>query len=448
MLDLTKLKALGSKLNEELSKLLEERDAAEGDEAKVAIATKIEAKKVEFAGVVKDIEEAKSAAKRREALTELDALSAKEASNLDLTAKEGAEAKDAGKELMAKNDIFGKWIRHEGLSGNESALIRPTHSAKAGDDAVTLPPLMTMNIMGKRWADQMGLTAKALASNVDTALIPQEYIPSVLQLPGEAAHILDFATVLPCKTGVLTFPRLVQSDAGGEYGGMSFTWTSEGGEKTDTEPEFEQVTITTYELSGYTEATNLMLTRSAITLEAYLTNLFREGVRHQLDNVFLTGSGTGQPLGVVNTTGIRTVARGTAGTVLYQDLVNLEGLLRAYHRSGARWIMNDGVRSALLGTVDGQNRPLFAASVAAGVLDRLLGFPWLTTERLQAIGTSGDIVFGDFSQYYVAMEQDIVVKRSEHYKFQNNKVAYTVCVIVGGRAVQPRAFAILEDASS
>ena len=62
-----------------------------------------------------------------------------------------------------------------------------------------------------------------------------------------------------------------------------------------------------------------------------------------------------------------------------------------------------------------------------------------------ALGSRGDVVFGDWSHYIVAMEEEVVVQRSEHYKFKNNVTAFRLSVVVGGKVAEPRAFAILDN---
>ena len=54
------------------------------------------------------------------------------------------------------------------------------------------------------------------------------------------------------------------------------------------------------------------------------------------------------------------------------------------------------------------------------------------------LGTDGDVAFIDLSEYYIALEQDIVMKRSDDFKFANNVATFAMFVVVGGKLVQPR----------
>jgi len=322
----------------------------------------------------------------------------------------------------------------------------------AGTDAVVMPRDMVRRVLGPLFAagvanaTQKAIPSTSIAAGF-TALIPQDYRDTLLQLPAEMPALLPRTTVLSSPTGTITIPRLVQTDSN-EYGGVSVSWISEGAAKPETEMEFEQVTIAANEVAAYTELTHRLLSRSAVGLEQVLNGLFRGAVIDAIDNALLTGSGVGQPQGIVNAAGIRTVQRAAAGGVSYADLVNLKYAVRPYHRAAGIFILEDAVAQALELAVDNDGRPLFTASTANGIYDRLVGKPYITTTRLPALGVEGDVMFGDPRQYYVGMEEDVVVKRSDEYRFRNNVAAFVVFAVVGGQLVQPRTFAMLTDAAS
>jgi HK97 family phage major capsid protein len=276
--------------------------------------------------------------------------------------------------------------------------------------------------------------------------VPQDFRDELLMLARPQPTAFNLVTVVQAPHGSVTYPALVQTDANNDFGGMSFTWIGEGAEKPEAEPVFEQREIVTRELAGYTEVSDRLLSRSAINIENLLANLSRDSLLYELDRVILAGAGGAQPVGVINAP-IRTVARTTAGTVVWQDLVNLKHLLRPWHRTNARFICEDDVEQAMEGQLDTMGRPLFTASVANGPYDNLIGYPYQVSVALPTVGTQGDIVFGDWAQYYVAMEEEVVIAKSEHYRFRHNLVAFKMYLVAGGRAMHPRAFAMLEGES-
>lgn len=348
--------------------------------------------------------------------------------------------------------ICGKSIPVE-AKDKLSATSVAMQAVEAAKDGIVFPERISAALFGKSVAYMLGyeILGKAIpmvttSPTVVQSLPSEDFQKKLLELPAEAPHILDRATVVPAPLGTVTWPRLVQTDTN-EYGGVAICWISEGGEKAETEAEFDQVKISTNEVSAYTELSHTLLDRSFLNLDALVARLFRGAINDALDNAFLTGSGTGQPLGIINTTGIRTVTRATAGVVSHADLVNLKYAVRPYHRAAGTFVLEDSVTQSLELTYDTLGRTLFAPSVAGTVPDRLVGKPWLDTTRLPALGTTGDVLFGDLREYIVAMEKEVVVRRSDHYRFRNNLAAFTVVCLVGGELVQPRVMSILQDGS-
>lgn len=348
------------------------------------------------------------------------------------------------------------------LSGQmQQALAPRSDKFVQGAGGVALPRSIFQGIFGKLLTDKVWGKTNPLDSSGgqgvgEANLVPQEYIPQLLQLPGEPTFLLQMCTIVPTTTGTLTYPRLVQTDAN-EYGGVSMSWISEGTSKPETQPEFEQLEVAAHELAGHTQITHRLLSRSAISLEALLSNLFRDACYHAVDVAFLTGSGTGQPLGIINDANVRVVTRAAVNQVEWNDLVNLATALLPHHRGNGRFSLDTTVENHLMIQHEANYaaqtartaRPLFFPSVAGGPYTRLApGYPYNVTQRTRNLGQAGDVIFGDWSKYLCAMEQDVVVKRSDHYAFLNNVATFVVYLVLGGRASLPRAFAYLSAATS
>jgi HK97 family phage major capsid protein len=432
-------------------KILAEADALREKKAPDA---EIQSKCAEFDAVQSDIEQVRTDAKRRNALAE----AAKDAEIVQAGDLAGAaQAKDHEADARAKEAGFWAYMNGDTVSDRMRDALRPTSPKfQASKSDVAMPERMAAKILGHRAYN--AVAGKSLpdgsgtfqssgfvtGSNILT-VPPTDFRAMLLELPPEPPHVLDMATVVPCPYGHVMWPRLSQTDAN-EYGGVTGQWIQEGAYKPDTEANVDQVNINTYEYAAYTEITNRLLARSAVQLEPLLTRLFRDKVMDALDRAFLTGGGdaVGQPEGIVTNTDVRLVDRNVAGVFGWVDSTNLLHALRVQHRPKASWVLgDDALRSAEL-EVDKYGRPLFLPGVALTSPDTIRGKPYIPTHRLPAVGYRGDVILGDFSQYIVPMEHEVIVMRSEHYKFKNNVTAFRVSVVVGGKAVEPRAFAILD----
>ncbi len=316
-----------------------------------------------------------------------------------------------------------------------------------GKSGCTLPKRLARTVLES--PDVMPIWGKALpmvsSDALRSALVPQEYKPELLQLPPEPPTVYARTRKVPCMTGLITYPRVVQTDAQ-EYGGVTARWISEGALKPATEATFEQVQIATHEIAARTELSRTLLSRSSINLESFIAIEFKAAIMNLVDTAFLTGTGTGQPLGVFTAAGIRTVNRAVAGQIAYADLVNLEHAIRANHRANGVFVIGDNAMAYLKQTLDNDGRPLFVPDPSTGAYKTLLGYPYVTTHRL-SLGTN-DIVFGDWSQYIVPLEQDIVIQKSVDRKIEENVIVFVVFMLIGGRPVQTRAFVKLIGPSS
>jgi HK97 family phage major capsid protein len=275
--------------------------------------------------------------------------------------------------------------------------------------------------------------------------IPEDFKLPVLDLAPEQPHMMQRCTVIPAPTGEVTMPKSVQTD-GDEYGGMTGAWIAEAGLKPATDTSFEQVKIAAHEYAMYTEVSHRLLSRSPIAMENWILTKGRQKVMEELDNVIANGDGTGKPLGILNTAGIRTQTRVAANAIGNTDIVNLKYQLLPQHRAKGVFIANDGALQSIELLEDTQNRPLFKSAIANGPDTMMAGYPYFSTTRTPNLGTTGDLMFVDLSEYYVAMEQDIVVRRSDDFKFQNNVASFAIYVVVGGRLVQPRVASVLDAA--
>ena len=443
-----------------LAKITEAEEAEDTDAVETAKTLHAEKSK-EFDSLEAKVMEAKSHQKRVDLLKEVQDMSIPDPTVVaGKTVPTGSPAQpvDHVAEAHSKNEAFYSWIKGKKLDGETRKLITPKSERMQGSesaDAVVIPDRLASRMMGSTYAMAFGKTMFSTATpagiqtNPSAAqnLVPQEFSAVLQQLPFDVPSVLDRVTVVPSVTGTVTWPALVQT-TGNEFGGVAFQWLGEGAEKPETEPEFEQLEISTHELSGYTEISERLLSRSSINLETLLATLYRGAMVYTIDNAILQGSGTGQPLGIVNTAGINLVTRNTDNVVNYSDLVNLKHAVKGVHRSGSNYVVEDSVEAGLELQTDTLGRPLFRASMANGPFDRLIGYPYIVGTNNPTLGTSGDIIFGNLRHYVLVMEEEITLARSEHVKFRENKVAFKVFTVVGGRLLQPRGMAILSDSAS
>src|SRR5690242_8453541 len=110
-------------------------------------------------------------------------------------------------------------------------------------------------------------------------LVPPEYMNTLLRLAAEKSVVRPRARIIPMGSRTVQIPALSQGGAAvaGAFqslAGMVATWTEEGKQKQETEPNFRQIELVAHELAGYSVASRTLMADSAQALDALLTGLF------------------------------------------------------------------------------------------------------------------------------------------------------------------------------
>jgi len=289
-------------------------------------------------------------------------------------------------------------------------------------------------------------------------LVPEEFRATLLMYDAEPAVVWPRATIWPMTTDKLGMPKLAQRPdgiAGDDYdhhAGVIFTWTEEGGTKTETEPTFEFIELIAHELSGYTALTNILISDSVINIMNFLTALFRSAWIWQTDKEFIRGDGANKPLGIVSDPLVLTVNRQTAGTVTFTDVNAMRTMLPSVFDAGAVWLLNKQVEGALRNERDTGNALLlqeFYSNLADGYVPQMLGYPVIRADgKTYPMGTKGDVILANLRYYYVGDRQNFTMDSSTHYLFRSNKTAVRVSGRLDGQCSIPEAFVVLDDVAT
>lgn len=302
-------------------------------------------------------------------------------------------------------------------------------------------------------AELREMTRKALgeSTGVDGGfLVPEQFMNEVAQVRLERSVVRSAgARVLNMTSNILKMPALnVASNAAGSiFGGVAAYWTGEAETKTPSAPKFKQITLEANKLIGYVESSDELNNDAIVSMGGLLQDLFAQTIAFEEDNAFLTGNGVGKPLGILNAPATVSVTRTTASRVGTVDLV---GLIARSHGSLANkvWIVNQSVLPEIYKLKDENSNyillPGSNSSIAGALPQTIYGIPVIVTEKLPALGTSGDIMLADFSYYLIGDRQQLTIDESIHVKFQTDEKSWRFVSRVAGQpwldsAITPRA---------
>jgi HK97 family phage major capsid protein len=193
---------------------------------------------------------------------------------------------------------------------------------------------------------------------------------------------------------------------GSRAGGIRAYWKSEAAEKTASKPTFRQIELSLHKLIGLCYATDELLDDAAALAQA-INDGFRAEFDFKLVDAIINGTGAGQPLGILNAGCVVSVSKEAgqaADTIVYENVNKMWARLMASSRPNAVWIVNQDCEPQLnqmsiaVGT-GGVPVYMPAGGAAASPYSTLFGRPVVPIEQCQTVGTTGDIMLCDFSQY-------------------------------------------------
>ena len=248
------------------------------------------------------------------------------------------------------------------------------------------------------------------------------------------------ATVFQTATGAqLNFPT---ADATSETGAIVGQNSSVGAAVDTT---FANITMDVFKYTSKPIAVPFELIQdSMFDIEAYIRRVLATRIGRITNLHFTTGTGTGQPRGIVTASSVgKTGATGTATSVTYDDLVDLEHSVDPAYRGrpGVCYMMHDQSLKAVRKIKDTQGRPIFVPGYEqgnpGGAPDRLLGRPICISQEMPVMAANAkSILFGDLREYMIREVMDLTLFRMADSKYiENGQIGFVAFNRQGGNLI-------------
>jgi len=253
-------------------------------------------------------------------------------------------------------------------------------------------------------------------------IVPEQFSNQIKMVDDQSAIFRPRAQVIPAgdpPDAAITIPALDQGGANGVYAGVQVTWIAEGAQKPETEPAFREIRLEPNEVAAHVVVTDKLLRNSAAA-GALVSSLLRKAIIAAEEDAFLSGNGAGQPLGIIGHPAAIQVARGGAGAIAYNDVVNMYA--RAKFGGKLAWIGSQTCLPQLMTMVDaaGQNL-VWQPNAREGAPGTLLGIPFLLNDQSPILGAEGDLILVDLNYYLIKDGSGISISMSEHPLFTQNR---------------------------
>jgi HK97 family phage major capsid protein len=333
---------------------------------------------------------------------------------------------------------FADFLFHVGIAGNQklSAQIRSQSQGR----------------IEKHY--QAEYTKAAISENSGVTggyLIPIEFSYGIMETVEEWAIFRPVATVIPMTSNEMILPL---PDAGTTpaaagtafaFGGILMAFVAPGVTFTETEPLFRAVDLKPSLLGGYAIISNTMLQDGGqVGIEAYLHRLFAHSIAWYEDYYFFRGTGVGQPMGILNSAATLSVTRGAATRFEMVDAAKMAMSLLPHSFLSSCWVISMGITggvsaiSELEQLVDSSGKAAWVPNAGRDdspqqSLGYLANRPVWPSEKLPALGATGDVLLIDPRLYVIGDRQQITIDASIHPKLTTNQMVWRVSERIDGQ---------------
>lgn len=230
---------------------------------------------------------------------------------------------------------------------------------------------------------------------------------------------------------------------GSRWGGVQAYWADEANSVTATKPKFRLIELKLKKLFAVYYATDELI-QDAAALGALANKAFGEEMAFKVDDAIVNGPGGGQPLGILNAGCLVSISKETgqaAQTFVWENATKMYARSNARSRSRSSWYVNQDVEPQFLTmsqAVGTGGAPVYlpAGGASAAPFATLLGRPIIPIEFCATLGTVGDVIFGDFSQYLLATKGGLQQAESMHVQFLTDEMTYRFIYRVDGQPVR------------
>ncbi len=234
----------------------------------------------------------------------------------------------------------------------------------------------------------------------------------------------------------IIFPRNSESSRvnGSRYGGVSSYWLNEGVAPTLSKPTFGRLQLDLHKLICLGAMTDELLADSeGFALDQYLIKCFSGEAGFRVGDSLVNGSGSGQPLGALAAPCTVSVSKETgqsAATINATNVLKMWSRMWARCRQNAVWLINQDIEPQLLSMQIGTgvaNQVVYMppGGLSAAPYATLMGRPVMPVEYCPTLGTVGDIILIDLSQWVLAKKSaGVQTAVSAHLYFNTDEMAY------------------------
>jgi HK97 family phage major capsid protein len=315
--------------------------------------------------------------------------------------------------------------------------------------------------------------AKAMREGTDSAggyLVTPELARELIEIRLDRTPMRGLIPSLAVSSDKLQFVE--------QTGGLTAGWVAELAEKPSADMTFGQIEVSVFTAAGLAVASNQLLQDAgkqsngvSVSIDQLIVRELAKRLAILEEIAILNGSGTGQPQGILGTSGVGTAGGALTSTAIVDlldkvvdGIVQVQDLFKAdpshivmHPRTWAR-IIKAREASAPSTYLVGSGSTAFGrrANDSApglrngrqGLVGELFGYPVIATANMPTnlgAGTNESrVIVGAFDEALILDRQGVTVDTSEHVYFTSNQTVFRAEMRVGFTAARyPEAFSVI-----
>lgn len=207
----------------------------------------------------------------------------------------------------------------------------------------------------------------------------------------------------------------------------------------DLADDFTRIKTEAHKVVSLVKVANAFVTDNAFDIKKHLPKRFAKVFGRAEENLFINGTGEGQPVGILNDTlGAETGV--TTTDITFDDVINLYMSVKAKHRKHGVWLMNDEMALALRKLKDKDGNYLWQEG-----MDTILGKPVYISEFMPSVATGKKVIaFGDFSHYWILNRRPLAVRALKEKFELYDQTGYLAMEYIDGKLVSREAIKVMQ----
>lgn len=221
---------------------------------------------------------------------------------------------------------------------------------------------------------------------------------------------------------------------------------AEAGTYSKSDGTFGTAVLNAYKYGFIAQASTELVQDSAFNVASEIGEMGGEAIAAALGTAFLSGTGSGQPEGLLQHASTDSFA-GIAA-ITSDELIDVVHSLTQPYRSGSAWVMADSTVALVRKLKGSDGQYIWQPSSQAGVPDTLLGYPVYAEFGMPAATTGlKSVAFGDIGRaMMVRFAQGVSVARSDEYAFDSDLVSWKFTVRADSAIVDANAVVVWAQA--